>query len=170
MIGTILRRARLAVGIEQRHLAKELGISVFALNRVENHDIKRIVRAHPDLATSVAAVGSLRQIENIARLGFFHYVLSGQNGLLAEQFLSILADPARVSVGHPFFKLRHYLMNADKKDPARPIKNLAIMIKAANLVYQGREVSSQLEWNAQGARRDRFPKLEVRNLRKAEAS
>lgn len=36
MIGTILRQARLAVGIEQRNLAKELGISVFALNRVEH--------------------------------------------------------------------------------------------------------------------------------------
>jgi|SRR5579859_531229 len=139
-------------------------------HRVENHDIKLAFRANPNIVSSVAAVAPLRQVHNVGILAFFHYVLSRENGVIAEKFLQVLCDPASTPVDHPFYRLRYYLVGLrGSREVPNPVRTIALMIKASNAAYEGRELRSELKWVAEGANRDRFPILAVRNLRKQQA-
>ena len=132
-------------------------------NRIENADVKEAYRNNPNIVHAVQQGGKVKKLVNTALAGFFYYVLANQNTALADQMIEILRDPSKTKVAHPFYLLRHYLVaERTHKDP---VKIVALMVKAANAAYAGKELTA-LEWRPQGKNPERFPVLAVRNLRK----
>ena len=132
-------------------------------NRVENADVKEAFRNNPNIIHAVQQGGKIKKLVNIAVAGFFYYILANQNTELADQFISVLRDPSKTRVSHPFYLLRHYLQS--ERTHKEPVRTIALMIKAANAAYAGRELTV-LEWRPQGRNPEKFPVLAVRNLRK----
>lgn len=132
-------------------------------NRVENADVKEAYRNNPNIVHAVQQGARVKKLANTALAGFFYYVLANQNTALADQFISVLRDPSKTRVSHPFYLLRYYLQS--ERTHKEPVKLIALMIKAANAAYAGKELTA-LEWRPQGKNPERFPVLAVRNLRK----
>jgi len=133
------------------------------VNRVENSDVKEAFRNNPNIVHAVQQGAKIKKLVNTGLAGFFYYVLANQNTALADDLIAILRDPSKTKVAHPFYLLRHYLVA--ERTHKEPVKIIALMIKAANAAYAGRELSA-LEWRPQGKNPERFPTLAVRNLRK----
>ena len=134
-------------------------------NRVENSDVKEAMRANPRIVAAAERCAPLRRLVNAGLATFFYYVLSTQNAALADEMIDSLADPSRLAVDHPYYLLRAYLL-ADHPAPKDSVKTIALMIKASNAVYRGQRLR-YLEWRAGGKNPERFPELDVRNIRKA---
>ena len=133
------------------------------VNRIENSDVKEAYRNNPNIVHAVQQGVKVRKLCNASLASFFYYVLANQNTALAEKFIEILRDPSKTKVAHPFYLLRHYLVS--ERTHKDPLKVIALMIKAANAAYAGKELTA-LEWRPQGRNPERFPVLAVRNLRK----
>lgn len=132
-------------------------------NRIENADVKEAFRANPNIVHAVQQGVKVRKLVNASLVAVFYYVLANQNTALADQMIEILRDPSKTKVANPFYLLRHYLVN--ERTHKDPVKVLALMVKAANAAYAGKELTA-LEWRPQGKNPERFPILAVRNLRK----
>lgn len=135
------------------------------VNRIENSDVKEAYRNNPNVVRAVERAMRLRKLVNGSLLGFFYYVVSAQNSALADEMLDILEDPGKTKLTHPFYLLRAYLASDQTKKEA--VKTIALMIKAANAAFRGAELRT-LEWRNQGRSPERFPVLDVRNLRHQE--
>lgn len=132
-------------------------------NRVENADVKEAFRANPNIIAAAEATSRLRRLLNPGLMTFFHYIISNQNTALAEELVDILVDPGRTAVTHPYFQFRAHLTSEHVQK--EPVKTTALMIKASNAAYRGHKLAA-LEWRPQGRNPDRFPVLDVRNVRK----
>ena len=133
-------------------------------NRVENSDVKEAYRANPRITVAAERCSSLRRLVNAGVMTFFYYVLSTQNAALAEEMVDVLTDPKRLAVDHPYYLLRDYLLSDQAKEA---VKTIALMIKASNAAYRGTRPST-LTWRPGGKNPEKFPDLDVRNLRKAD--
>lgn len=134
-------------------------------NRIENSDIKEAWRANTNIVRAVERAAPLRRVVNTGLLGFYYYLVSNQNAELAERMIETLNDPSRSAAKDPFFLLCQYLTGDAFKDAVRTI---ALMIKAANYAFNGSQIGT-LEWRQQGTSPEKFPVLEVSNLRKIRA-
>lgn len=135
------------------------------IHKIENSDIKEAFRANPNIVQAVSRTAPMRRLVNVPIMAFFYYVLSMQNAGLAEQMVETLIDPSRTKITHPYYLLRAYFASdLTKKDP---VKTIALMIKSSNAVYNNANLT-RLEWTPQGKSPDRFPVLDVRNIRKQE--
>ncbi len=134
-----------------------------SVNRIENSDIKDAFRANPNIVQAVTRAMPLRRLVNSGLVGFFYYITAAQNTSIAEEMIEVLADPSRTPLNHPFYLLRAYF--ASELTNKDPIKSIALMIKATNATYRGQRLTS-LEWRAEGKNPERYPLLDVRNLRK----
>ncbi len=134
-------------------------------NRVENADVKQAMRDNPNIVAAAERAGPLRKILNAGLMAFFYYVLSSQNTGLAEEMVEILTDPGRTAINHPYYLLRAYLASELTRKEA--VRTIALMIKASNAAYRGLKLTS-LDYRPQGRNPERFPTLDVRNVRKAE--
>jgi hypothetical protein len=134
-------------------------------NRVENSDVKEAMRANPRIVNAAERVGPLRRLVNHGLMTFFYYVMSTQNAALADELVDGLADPSRLAVDHPYYLLRVYLTSASMRRDAT--RTTAMLIKAANAAHRGDRLKL-LDWRSGGKNPEKFPELNVRNLRKAE--
>jgi hypothetical protein len=138
------------------------------VNRVENSDIKEAFRANPNIVkaierTAVAAPAGQPRVDRVlSTMSWSRLRTRSSVRLMVETLL----DPSRTKLTHPFYLLRAYLASDLTKKEA--VKTIALAIKAANAAYRSAELKT-LEWSPQGRTPDRFPILDVRNLRKAEA-
>lgn len=129
------------------------------VNRVENSDIEMLYAENPGIERALDRVKHLRGLANPAVVGFFYYILTNRSPELAEQMVSILENPAGVSMHHPFFRLRMYFAS-DHLRRKDPVISIALMVKAANAAYHNQEIKSLL-WRNQGTSPEKFPKLEI---------
>lgn len=129
-----------------------------AKSRVENSDVELAYHENASMERAIERVQCVKGLVNPSLLGFFYFVLANRSPELAERMVNTLANPAGVAINDPFFRLRMYF-NSDRtrKDP---IVTIALMIKAANAAFYGREVKN-LNWISQGQKPEPFPKLEV---------
>lgn len=129
------------------------------INRIENSDIEMMYESNKGIEKAIERVAKLRGLANPSLVAFFYYVLANRSPELAERMVSILEDPARVSMTHPFFRLRMYFAgdHLKRKDP---VVSIALMIKAANAANAGQDIKN-LVWRSQGSSPEKFPKLEV---------
>lgn len=129
-----------------------------AKNRVENSDVELAYSENASMERAIERVQCVKGLVNPALLGFFYFVLANRSPELAERMINTLSNPAGVQINDPFFRLRMYF-NSDRtrKDP---MVTIALMIKAANAAFYGREIKN-LNWISQGAKPEPFPKLEV---------
>ena len=133
-------------------------------NRVENSDVKQALRDNPNIVAAAERTGPLRKIITPGLATFFYYVLSSQNTALAEEFVEILRDPARTALDHPYYLLRGYLTSAATRRDA--VRTIALMIKTSNAAYRGTRLTNLPVYAPQGRNPERFPVLDVRNVRK----
>jgi hypothetical protein len=129
------------------------------VNRIENSDVQEAHRVHPGIERAVAEAMKARLIANASITGMAYYVMSNKNSEIADLFIKTLVDPSGTSVNHPFFRLRSYFLT-DKQKQKDPLMSLALIIKSANLVKQGREVSV-LQWRSQGIAPEPYPTLDI---------
>jgi hypothetical protein len=129
------------------------------VNRVENSDVELMYKENPGMERAIERVANLRGLANPSLVGFFYYVLANRNPELAERMVSTLENPAGVSITDPFFRLRMYF-TSDRVGRKNPVYTIALMVKAANAAYEGRELKS-LAWQNQGVKPESFPKLVV---------
>lgn len=132
-------------------------------NRIENADVKEALRANPNIAAAAERVSRLRRLINPGLLAFHYYIVASQNTALADEMVDVLSDPGRTAINHPYFQLRAHL--ASEHTLKEPVKTTALMIKASNAAYRGDKLAA-LEWRPQGRNPERFPTLDVRNVRK----
>lgn len=127
-------------------------------NRIENSDVEMAYAENASIERAIERVHRLKGLVNPSLLGFFYFILSNRSPELAERMIHTLENPAGVAMNDPFFRLRMYF-NGDRtrKDP---VVTIALMVKAANAAFYGREVKS-LNWRNQGTNPESFPKLEV---------
>lgn len=137
-------------------------------NRIENSDIKQAVRDNPNIGAAAERVGPLRRIINSGLVTFFYYVLSSQNTALAEDLVEVLLDPGRTPLNHPYYLLRTYLVSEQTRKDA--VRTIALMIKTSNATYRGAKLTNLPVYQPQGRNPERFPVLDVRNVRKAEGT
>lgn len=128
-------------------------------HRIENSDVEEAFRHHPQIGTAAERAVSLRGLANPSVMGFFYYLLSGQNEELAETMMSTLSDPTEVSVDDPFFRLRAYFV-ADHHKRKEPVTTIALAIKAANAAYRNQKIQ-RLNWKSSGKQAEELPKLNV---------
>lgn len=127
-------------------------------NRLENSDIEAAYHNNGGIARAAERCTKLRSVANPALLTFYYYVLSNRNPDLAERMIFAMENPAGLGINDPFYKLRvHFLASDKRKDP---ISTIALMIKAANAAYEGREVKA-LKWIGQGTLAEQFPTLSI---------
>ena len=127
-------------------------------NKIENSDIEEAYKNNRGVDRAAERCTKLRSVANPAMLTFFYYILSNRNPDLAERMVSTMENPAGVGLNDPFFKLRvHFMSNDKRKDP---LATIAMMIKAANAAYEGREIK-MLKWQGQGALSEPFPTLAI---------
>lgn len=129
------------------------------VNRIENSDIEMLYENNPGIERAIQRVLHLRGLANPSLVGFFYYVLANRNPELAERMAFTLENPAGISITDPFFRMRMYFAS-DRPHRKDPIVTIALMVKAANAAYQGRDIKG-LTWQGQGDRPEPFPKLEV---------
>lgn len=127
------------------------------VNRVENSDIEQAFKNNLGIVRAAERASKLRGLSSTGLIAFFYFVLSNRNPELAERMVTTLENPAGVSVNDPFFRLRAYLTQNQYKDP---LITIAMMIKAANAAYEGRETRI-LVWRNQGSNAEPFPKLDI---------
>jgi len=135
-------------------------------HRVENADVKQALRDNPNVVAAAERTGSLRKILNHGLATFFYYVLSSQNTGLAEELVEILRDPSRTPLDHPYYLLRAYLVSEQTRRDA--VRTIALMIKTSNAAYRGTKLQNLPTYAPQGRNPERFPVLDVRNVRKGE--
>jgi len=128
-------------------------------NRIENSDIEQMYASNSSIERAIERVMRLRGLANPAVLGFFYYILANRNPELAERMVFTLENPAGISINDPFFRLRLYF-TSDYIKRRDPVVTIALLIKAANAAYFGREMK-MLMWRSQGNNPEPFPKLEV---------
>ena len=128
-------------------------------NRIENSDIEVMFENNPGIERAIDRVMKLRGLANPSLVGFFYYVLTNRSPELAERMVFTLENPAGVSITDPFFRLRMYF-SSDHLKRKDPVVSIALMIKAANAAYMGREIKG-LTWRNQGLNPEPFPKLEI---------
>lgn len=128
-------------------------------NKIENSDVEKMYAQNPGIERAVERVHALRGLANPSLVGFFYYVLTNRNPELAETMIYILENPAGIGLNDPFFRLRLYF-TADHHKHKDPLVTIALMIKAANAAYEGREIKA-LSWRNQGINPEPFPKLTV---------
>lgn len=126
-------------------------------NRIENSDIEQAFIDNPGIAKAAERASRLRGLCSPGMLAFFYFVLTNRNSDLAERLLFTLENPAGVSVNDPFFRLRAYLTQSDRK---QPLVTIVYMIKAANAAHEGREMRV-INWRNTGSNAEAFPKLSV---------
>jgi hypothetical protein len=129
-------------------------------NKIENSDIEKAFEDNPQMFRAVERiVTSIKPLRNNAIMAFMFYLISNRNEEIANTMIDVLADPSGVSLHHPFFKLRAYLVidNIRKKDP---MVTIALIIKAVNAHKSGQRLK-QLSWKHQGSNVEEFPKLSV---------
>ena len=128
-------------------------------NRIENSDIELAFHENPGMARAIERVCGLRGLASPSLVGFFYYILTNRSPELAERMVFTLENPAGISMNDPFFRLRLYFTSdtIKKKDS---IMTIALMIKAANAAFQGKEIK-HLKWQNQGLNPEALPKLEV---------
>lgn len=129
------------------------------INRIENSDIELTYENNPGIERAIERVMGLRGLANPSVVGFFYYILTNRNPEIAERMVFTLENPAGVSITDPFFRLRMYF-SSDHMKRKDPIVTIALMVKAANAAYFGREIKA-LAWRNQGTAPEAFPKLEV---------
>lgn len=127
------------------------------VNRIENSDIEAAYVENPGIERAVERVHLLRGLANPSLMGFFYYILSNRNPELAERMVHTMENPAAIGMKDPFFRLRMHFQSEGRKDP---VVSIALMIKATNAAYLGREIGS-LSFRFQGSNPESFPKLEV---------
>lgn len=127
------------------------------VNRVENSDIEQAWRDNPGMARAAERSARLRGLTSPGLLAFFYFVLTNRNPEIAERMLFTLENPAGVSVNDPFFRLRSYLAQIERREP---LTTIAYMIKAANAAHEGREMRV-ISWRNQGSNAEAFPSLNV---------
>jgi hypothetical protein len=135
-------------------------------NRVENSDVKKAIRDNPNIVAAAERTGPLRRIVNAGLMTFFYYVLSSQNTALAEEMVEVLVDPGRTPLNHPYYLLRTYLVSEQTRKEA--VRTIALMIKTSNAAFRGAKLTNLPVYNPQGRNPERFPVLDVRNVRKTE--
>lgn len=133
-------------------------------NRVENADVKHALRNNPNIVAAAERAAPLQRIVPRGLATFFYYVLSSQNTALAEEMVEILTDPSRTPLNHPYYLLRSYLTSAATRRDA--VRTIALMIKTSNAVYRGAKLTALPIYSPQGRNPERFPVLDVRNVRK----
>jgi hypothetical protein len=161
--GQLRHRATIAVALSwlvrwQRNVLPRYRDPV---NRIENSDIEVVFSAHPNIVEAIEKSTKLRSLCNPGIVGFFYYVLGSHNNELAERMMNTLINPAGVAINDPFYQLREWLLGAKgNKAKSNPIEMIAVMIKAANFAFAGREIEKLL-WRYQGDRPEAFPTLKV---------
>ncbi len=127
------------------------------INRIENSDIEQAFRDNPGIVRAAERAQKLRGLTAPGMLAFFYFVLTNRNPDLAERMLHTLENPAGVSVNDPFFRLRSYFTQTERREP---LTTIAYMIKAANAAHAGREMRV-INWRNQGSNAEDFPRLDV---------
>ena len=129
-------------------------------NRIENSDIEDAYEAHPAMVEAAERARHLRGVMPISIAAFLYYVFSNKNQELADKFVDAMENPAGMSVSHPFFQYRTWLLEL-KKQPRRadPVIVVAHAIKAWNAAQKGKKPKN-IYWRGQGAGAEPFPTIE----------
>lgn len=127
-------------------------------NRIENSDIEEAYRNNPGMARAAERANKLRGIVQPGMLAFFYFILTNRNPDLAERMMHTLENPSGIGINDPFFRFRAYCLGDKGRKDA--IVTIALMVKAANAAYEGREVKV-LSWRNQGSVPEPFPLLDV---------
>jgi hypothetical protein len=160
LIGATNNRSTISVALQWliRWQRKTLTEYKAPANRIENSDIEQAYRDNPGIARAAESCSKLRAVANPGLLSFFYFVLTNRNPDLAERMIHTLANPAGVGITDPFFLLRAYFLNdKGRKDP---LVSIALMVKASNAAYKGKEMKL-LKWQNQGTLAEPFPTLDV---------
>lgn len=129
------------------------------INRIENSDIEQAFADNPGIVRAADRASKCRGLTSAGMIAFFYFILTNRNADMAERMVHTLENPAGVGVNDPFFRLRAHL-TGDSNKRKDPLTTIALMIKAANAAYEGREMRV-LMWRNQGDNPEPFPKLEV---------
>lgn len=136
-------------------------------NKIEVSDIEEAFKNHPGMVHAAERAHKLRSVINPSICAFLYYVFNNHNPEIAERFVSILEEP-NTGINDPFFRLRVYL-TADHPKRIDALMTLALAIKAANAVYEGKKLS-MLVWRYQAKNPEPFPTLAITNLRRKEVA
>lgn len=128
-------------------------------HRIENSDIETAYENNAGIERAIERVMPLRGLANPSVVGFFYYILANRSPELAERMVHTMENPAGVPMNDPFFRLRMYFAS-DHHKRKDPVVSIALMVKASNAAYYGRDVKA-LNWRNQGTSPEVFPKLEV---------
>lgn len=126
-------------------------------NRIENSDVEDAFEKHPRILNAADRAAKLRGLANPSIMTFVFYVLGNRNWELGERMFDTLRNPVKVRVNDPFFQLRRYFLNTDRKKD--PVVTIALCFKAINAAHKKRDVSV-LNWKNQGSKVEAFPQLD----------
>jgi hypothetical protein len=127
-------------------------------HRIENSDIEHAFINNPGITRALERCSPLRGTASPALVGFFYYILSNRSPELAERMVYTMENPAGIAMSDPYFRLRMYFVSDHQRKDA--LVTIALMIKATNAAYHGREIKV-LRWQNQGQNPEEFPRLEV---------
>ncbi|HET98772.1 MAG TPA: hypothetical protein ENH89_00055 [Aurantimonas coralicida] len=129
-------------------------------NRIENSDIEAAYEAHPAMAEAAERTRRLKGVISISIATFLYYVFSNKNQELADKFVDTLENPAGMSVSHPFFQYRTWLLQSNEQ-PSRAdsVLVVAYAIKAWNAARKGHKPKN-IYWRGQGPSAEPFPTIE----------
>lgn len=127
-------------------------------NTIENSDIEDAFSKHPGFVKAAERAAALRGVANPSIMSFVFYILSNRNWELGERLYDTMRNPVKVKVNDPFFQLRRYFLNDDKKKD--PVVTIALCFKAINAAHKNKDVAV-LNWKNQGSKVEAFPKIEA---------
>ena len=129
-------------------------------NRIENSDVESAHNAHPAMVEAAERVRHLKGVLSVSIAAFLYYVFSNKDQELADKFIDALENPAGMSVSHPFFQYRTWLLQT-KQQPRRtdPVMVIAYAIKAWNAARRGQRPKN-IYWRGGGPKAEPFPKIE----------
>ena len=129
-------------------------------NKIENSDIEDAYEAHPTMVEAAERARHLRGVMPVSIAAFLYYVFSNKNQELADKFVDAMENPAGMSVSHPFFQYRTWLLES-KKQPRQtdPVMVVAHAIKAWNAAQKDKKPKN-IYWRGQGPNAEPFPTIE----------
>lgn len=129
-------------------------------HKVENSDVEAAFATNQNMVKAVEKAMRIRRLVNPSVIGFAYYVASSRNPALAERMVSVLENPAGVSVTDAFFMLRSHFTSGFDPKKRDPVQSIALIFKALNAAHCDLELK-HLKWQPQGQSGEPFPKLNI---------
>lgn len=139
--------------------------SITSQHALSHSELDDVLARHPRLGESTKKAGVAGKIIPPGMLAFVHYVASGKDEAMADEFVTMVqtgtaSDGSGLASEHPAFRLRErFIAQKGSKLKIARIERMAVLIRAWNLYRAGRSIKI-LRWRSSGPAAEPFPDFE----------